>query len=228
MDGKNQNYLHLTLINIPTHRNGDYLYVFFGEYSYPKKYDRALYDTSVEWSGQCISMARILLSDLDNPVGKAKRWDGKGFNASFDSAGVPVTSLQIPLEKGGGPASSPTGKYYWGPSVSWNNYLQCWVMLMAKAEGPSWKGSSIYISFNTNADLGNANNSQQWSTPKLLLNKPGHTIWYPSLQPINTQEDKAKKYTSLNLGQKARLFFKDIEGDKSPYLSESIIEFKKR
>ncbi len=208
--------------------NGDYLYVFFGEYSYPKKYDRALYDTSVEWSGQCISMARILLSDLDNPVGKAKRWDGKGFNASFDSAGVPVTSLQIPLEKGGGPASSPTGKYYWGPSVSWNNYLQCWVMLMAKAEGPSWKGSSIYISFNPNADLGNANNSQQWSTPKLLLNKPGHTIWYPSLQPINTQEDKAKKYTSLNLGQKARLFFKDIEGDKSPYLSESIIEFKKR
>jgi hypothetical protein len=24
-------------------------------------------------------------------------------------------------------------------------------MLMAKAEGPSWKGSSIYISYNTNA-----------------------------------------------------------------------------
>ena len=207
--------------------NGDYLYVFFGEYSYPGNYDPVSYDTAVEWSGQCISIARILLSDLDNPVGKAKRWDGKGFNASADSAGVPVRSLQIPLQQGGGPASSPTAKYHWGPSVSWNNYLQCWVMLMAKAEGPSWKGSSIYISFNTNANLGDGNNSQEWSTPKLLLNKPGHTIWYPSLQPINTAEDKSKKYTSLNLGQKARLFFKDMEGDKSPYLSEYIMEFKK-
>jgi hypothetical protein len=46
-------------------------------------------------------------------------------------------------------------------------------MLMAKAEGPSWKGSSIHISFNTNANLGDGNNSQEWSTPKLLLNKPG-------------------------------------------------------
>jgi hypothetical protein len=100
-------------------------------------------------------------------------------------------------------------------------------MLMAKAEGPSWKGSSIHISFNTNANLGDGNNSQEWSTPKLLLNKPGHTIWYPSLQPINTAEDKSKKYTSLNLGQKARLFYKDMEGDKSPYLSEYIMEFKK-
>ena len=207
--------------------NGDYLYVFFGEYSYPGNYDPVSYDTAVEWSGQCISIARILLSDLDNPVGKAKRWDGKGFNASADSAGVPVKSLQIPLRQGGGPASSPTAKYHWGPSVSWNNYLQCWVMLMAKAEGPSWKGSSIYISFNTNANLGDGNNSQEWSTPKLLLSKPGHTIWYPSLQPINTAEDKSKKYTSLNLGQKARLFFKDMEGDKSPYLSEYIMEFKK-
>lgn len=208
--------------------NGDYLYVFYGEYGYPKKYDPATYDTVVEWSGQCVSIARILLSDLDNPVGKAKRWDGKGFNAHCDSTGAPVSSLQIPMAQGGGPASSPTAKYHWGPSVSWNNYLQCWVMMMAKAEGPSWKGSSIYISFNTNTKLGEGNNSQQWSAPKLLLNKPGHTIWYPSLQPINSEEDKAKKYTSVNLGQKARLFFKDIQGDKSPYLSEYVIEFKKK
>ncbi|MEJ0103922.1 MAG: hypothetical protein WDO19_15765 [Bacteroidota bacterium] len=207
--------------------NGDYLYIFYGEYGYPGEYNPATYDTAKEWSGQCISIARILLSDLDNPVGKAKRWSGEGFDASSDSAGKPVSSIQIPLAEGGGPASSPTAKYFWGPSVSWNNYLQCWVMLMAKAEGPSWKGSSIYISYNTNADLGKGDNSQQWSTPQLLLTKPGHIIWYPSLQPLNTAEEKALKYTSLNLGQKARLFFKDMEGGNSPYLSEYIIEFKK-
>ncbi|CAN5398011.1 hypothetical protein BH10BAC3_BH10BAC3_21410 [soil metagenome] len=207
--------------------NGDYLYVFFGEYSYPKNYDSLRYDIAVEWSGQCISMARIKLSDLDNPTGKLKRWDGKGFNAAYNAPGVPVKSIQIPLAAGGGPASSPTAKYYWGPSVSWNNYLQCWVMLMAKAEGPSWKGSSIYISYNTNVNLTEGDHSQQWSTPKLLLDKPEHTIWYPSIQPANTAADKNNKYTSLNLGQKARLFFKDIQGDKSPYISEYNIEFKK-
>lgn len=205
--------------------NGDYLYVFYGEYGYPGKYDAAAYDTDFEWSGQCVSMARILLSDLDNPVGKAKRWHGTGFNAPADGVGAPVKSLQIPLAEGGGPASSPTAKYYWGPSVSWNNYLKCWVMLMAKAEGPSWKGSSIYISYNTNPDLGNEKNSQEWSTPKLLVDRPGHILWYPSLQPINTATDKAKKYTSVNLGRKARLFFKDNSGDKNEYLSEYLVEF---
>jgi hypothetical protein len=208
--------------------NGDYLYIFFGEYSYPRDYNPKDYDPAVEWKGQCISMARILLSDLDNPVGKAKRWSGNGFDAAADSSGSPISSLQIPRSSGGGPASSPTGQYYWGPSVSWNNYLQCWVMLMAKAEGPSWKGSSIYISYNTNANLGERKNSQEWSTPKLLLDKPGHTIWYPSLQPANSAEDKASKYTSVNLGQKARLFFKDNYKDKSPYLSQYMIEFEKQ
>ena len=205
--------------------NGNYLYVFFGEYSYPQHYHPNSYDTAAEWSGQCISMARIPLVDLENPVSKARRWDGTGFNALSDSAGVPVSSLQIPLAEGGGPTSSPSGKYFWGPSVSWNNYLNCWVMLMAKAEGPSWKGSSIYISFNRNADLGAAKNSQEWSKPRLLLDKPGHTLWYPSLQPINTDDDQSNKYTSLNLGKKARLFLKDMEGDKSPYLSEYLVEF---
>ena len=53
--------------------SGEYLYLFYGEYSYPGMYDEKTYDSTKEWSGQCISVARILLSDLDNPEGKAKR-----------------------------------------------------------------------------------------------------------------------------------------------------------
>lgn len=207
--------------------NGDYLYIFYGEYGYPGEYNRAAYDPEVEWSGQCVSMARIRLTDLDNPVGKAKRWNGKGFYAAADSIGKPIASLQIPRAAGGGPTSSPTGKYYWGPSVSWNTALKAWVMLMAKAEGPSWEGNSIYISYNLNADLGAGNNSQQWTTPQLLLRKAGHKLWYPSLQPLNAAEDKANKYTSLRLGQRARLFFKDAAGDQNHYLSEYLVEFQK-
>ena len=207
--------------------NGDYLYIFFGEYGYPGVYKQATYDPAKEWSGQCVSIARLRLTDLDNPVGKARRWDGTGFNAPPDGVGVPIAAIQIPREQGGGPASSPTGKYYWGPSVSWNTHLKAWVMLMAKAEGPSWEGNSVYISYNTHPDLGAGNNSQAWSTPQLLLKKAGHKLWYPSLQPLNTPEDRAQKNTSLRLGQKARLFLKDAAGDQNQYLSEYLVEFKR-
>ena len=207
--------------------NGKYLYLFYGEYGFPGKYDEASYNPETEWKGQCVSMARIALTDLDHPVGKAKRWDGTAFTVPYNGVGKPIAATQIPLAEGGGPTSSPKAKYFWGPSVSWNVYLKSWVMLIAKAEGPSWKGSSIYISYNKNADLGKGNNSQQWSKPVLLLDKPGHIIWYPSLQPLNSEANGTNKYSALKLGQKARLFFKDMEGDKSDYVSEYLVDFTK-
>jgi len=206
--------------------SGKYLYLFFGEYGYAGVYSKDHYDPDIEHRGQCISIARILLSDLDTPTGKANRWNGKNFEAAFDGVGSPVTSLIIPKSAGGGPSSSPIGKYYWGPSVSWNTYLHSWVMLMAKAEGPSWKGSSIYISFNKNEDLSTGNNAQNWSTPELLLDKPGHIIWYPSLQPLKDARNISNKNTCLRLGKKARLFFKDNFKDSSWYLSEHYVEFR--
>ena len=207
--------------------SGDHLYLFFGEYSYPGVYEESSYDPAKEWSGQCISIARIALSDLDNPVGRARRWDGKNFAVPNDSIGIPVTSLQIPREAGGDAASSPKGGFHWGPSVSWNTYLDCWVMLMGKVTGPSWAGSSVHISFNKNKDLGAGSNSQEWTKPQLLLDKPGYFLWYPSLQPMNTEEDIANKNTCLKLGKRARFFVKNIKPEKSEYLSEYIIEFSK-
>ncbi len=207
--------------------SGDFLYLFYSEYGYPGVYDATSYDSIAEWQGQCISVARIALADLDNPVGKARRWDGTGFNAAPDGVGKPIASINISKEEGGGPASSPTAKYHWGPSVSWNTYLNCWVMLMAKAEGPKWIGGKLYISFNKNADLGIGSNAQEWTKPELLIDRPGHILWYPSLQPTNTAEDISNKYTSLRLGREARFFFKDQHDGKSEYLSEYIIQFEK-
>lgn len=100
-------------------------------------------------------------------------------------------------------------------------------MLMGHVTGSSWKGSKIFISFNPNEDLGKGDNAQQWSKPQLLLDKPGHTIWYPSLQPMNTPDDIKNKYTCLRLGQEARLFFKDMFGDSSVYISEYRLRFEK-
>jgi hypothetical protein len=205
---------------------GDSIYLFYGEYGYPGVYDSANYDPLKEWAGQCISVARIAIADLDQPVGKAKRWDGNTFAADWDGIGKPITTLQMPPSAGGGPASSPTGGFHWGPSVSWNEYLECWVMLMGKVEGQSWIGDELYISFNKNKDLGKGSNSQDWTAPKKLLEKPGHVLWYPSLQPLNTEEDIKSKRTSLRLGKKARLFFK--YSDLGKYYSTYIVEFVKK
>jgi hypothetical protein len=207
--------------------SGDYLYLFYGEYGYPGVYEGATYDRETEWKGQCISVARIALKDLDNPEDKAKRWDGTGFNVSYNGVGKPIESLQILLEQGGGPASSPEGGFHWGPSVSWNTYLNCWVMLMGHVTGPSWKGSKVFISFNKNRDFSKPNSTQQWTKPQLLFEKPGYSLWYPSLQPLNTSEDISEKSTCLRIGKKARFFVKRLNPAGDEYASEHIIEFSR-
>ncbi len=205
--------------------SGEYLYLFYGEYGYPGIYNEKTYDPKTEWSGQCISVARIALKDLENPVGKARRWDGKAFTVPYNGIGKPISSLQIPVEEGGGPSSSPAGGFHWGPSVSWNTYLDCWVMMMGKVEGKSWVGDKIYISFNKNKDLSLGSNSQEWTKPELFFEKPGYTLWYPSLQPLNTEEDIKNKYTCLILGKKARFFVKRFKPGDDEYASEHFVEF---
>jgi hypothetical protein len=208
-------------------QSGEYLYLFYGEYGYPGVYNEQTYDRTEEWMGQCISVARIHTADLDNPEGKAKRWDGKSFSAPYDGVGSPVNTLQIPQEDGGGPASSPGGGFHWGPSVSWNTYLNCWVMLMGHVTGQSWAGNSIYISFNLNKNLGEGDNSQKWSKPELLFSREGYYLWYPSMQPTDSEEDVIAKNTSLRLGRKARLFVKYLKPYNDMYMSEFEIEFIK-
>jgi hypothetical protein len=205
-----------------------YLYLFYGEYGYPGEYSKSAYDPETEHSGQCISVARIALEDLDTPEGKAGRWDGNNFNAKFNGIGSPVKTLQIRAENGGGPTSSTSGGYYWGPSVSWNSYLNCWVMLLAKCTGPSWKGSQIHISYNLNCDFSDPAASQEWTIPELLLEKPGYTLWYPSLQPLDTPQDIKEKNTCLHLGKRARFFVKQMKPGDDQYASEFIIEFLKK
>ena len=56
-------------------------------------FDASTYDPVLEYNGQCISIAKIKLTDLDKPQGRAKRWDGKAFNVPYDGIGTPVKSF---------------------------------------------------------------------------------------------------------------------------------------
>lgn len=205
--------------------NGGYLYIFFGEYAYPGPFSPETWSSEEEASGQCVSVARISISDLDNPVAKAKRWNGTGFNADWNGIGQPIKSLQIPREQGGGAVSQGDELYYWGPSVSWNDEANCWVMLLGRVDGPFWVGGKLFLSVNTNKDLGEGDNSQKWSTPVEIVNRPGHTLWYPSLQPDDSPEALEKRRTCLNLGKFSRLWFKDMTEQEHVYISDFVVEF---
>ena len=204
---------------------GDFLYVFYGEYGYPGVYEPATWDPAREASGQCISVARIALADLADPVGRARRWDGTGFAAPSDGIGAPIAALQLDAGDGGGPVSAGDRSFHWGPSVSWNEAIGAWVMTFGRVDSEFWAGDSVWISFNPHADLGVGANSQDWTAPELLLRKPGHTLWYPSLQPLATPEDVTQRHTAVRLGQQARLWVKDLGPSTHRYLSEYVIAF---
>jgi len=204
--------------------HGEYLYVFYGEYAYPSSWSADSWSPEVEAAAQCVSVARVPLNALDAPTGAARRWDGNAFAAAWNAAGEPIASLRIEAEDGGGPVSQGDQRYYWGPSVSWNEDLNVWVMLLGRVDGPFWVGDSLFLSINPHADLGAGENAQQWSTPVRIVHRPGHTLWYPSLQPLDSTEDLAGKRTSVRLGRRARLWFKDMRGDAHIYLSDFEIE----
>lgn len=205
--------------------SGDHLYVFYGEYAYPTTWSADTWDRDVEASGQCVSVARIPLAQLDDPTGAARRWGGTAFDVAWDGAGSPIRSLQIALKDGGGAVSQGDEQYYWGPSVSWNEHLECWIMLLGRVDGSFWVGDSLFLSVNPHRDLGEGDNAQAWSTPQRIVHRPGHTLWYPSLQPTDSPEDIATRRTCTRIGREARLFFKDMAGDEHVYISDFTVTF---
>ena len=195
----------------------------------PTAWSAASWDRDTEAAAQCISVARVPLGALDAPTGAARRWDGAAFAAPWDGPGAPIASLRIPRADGGGAVSQGDELYYWGPSVSWNEDLEVWVMLIGRVDGPFWAGDSLYLSINPHRHLGESDNSQRWSTPVRIIHRPGHKLWYPSLQPTDSPEDLAAKRTCLRLGREARLFFKDGSGTDGAYehvyISDYRVEF---
>ena len=209
--------------------SGDHLYVFFGEYAYPTAWTARRVGSRRRGARRSASASRASRSTRSTLRLAAAR--GGTATASRRRGTAPVSRSRVcgsRRDAGGGAVSQGDELYYWGPSVSWNEELEVWVMLMGRVDGSFWVGDSLFLSINPHRDLGEGDNAQQWSTPVRIIHRPGHTLWYPALQPTDSPEDLAARRTCLRLGREARLFFKDMTDDEQVYISDHRVEFFRR
>ncbi|MBL9186770.1 MAG: hypothetical protein JNK23_04780 [Opitutaceae bacterium] len=181
----------------PTARNG-YFAGGHGDFSVildrERRYFYFLFDNyGGEAATQGVCIARMAYEDRHNPVGKV--W--KFHNGAWREAGLGgrVTPI-FPVVKRW-QSSDPDA--LWGPSVHWNTYLNCYVMLMSHAAGePGWSQQGIYVSFC--ADLSKPDG---WSPPRKILDKSEFSGWYYFYPQVMGLEPGG---TDTLAGQVARLY----------------------
>jgi hypothetical protein len=158
---------------------GQYLYIYYGNYGGPA-------------AGQGISAARILIGDLDAPVGKAWKWDGVRFTTpGLGGASVPIGPAFTAKVPYGGRVDS-----FWGPSIHYNTTLHAWVMAMNRTryDGPWYGEEGAYVSFSQDAA-----DPVGWSAP-VKFSQQGGQANYPEFI------GEAAGDTDRRVGSKARYF----------------------
>ena len=177
-------------------RQRTYFYFFFGNYG-----------GAPETQGVCL--ARMAYEDRAKPDGKV--W--KYHNGSWREAGRGgrVTPI-FPVRRAWGLADPDA---YWGPSVHWNTYLNCFVMLLNRASGePGWSQEGVYVSFC--ADL---SRPETWTTPRKILDRaefPGWYFFYPQVMGLESGG------TDRRAGQVARLYVSGISKWEIEFVAPAI------
>ncbi len=128
--------------------------------------------------GNMIHMA--ISTDVLAAPGTWKKWDGKNF--TVNALGGKGKPLKVISEKPGS-----------NPSISWNTYLNKWIMIWQ-----TWKGN-IYIS--------GSDDLIHWESPRLVIvHGTNRIVWYPSI--IGDGGDSS-------LGQTGHLYYGDFPSDRS-------------
>jgi len=157
-----------------------YFYFLFDNYSGPD-------------AEQGVVIARMAFEDRFNPVGKVYKYHNGAWRAPGIGGKVtPIFPVKVPWG-----ASAPDA--LWGPSIHWNTYLQCYVMLMNHAQGqPGWAQAGVYVSF-----CYDLSRPEAWSEPLKLLDRaefPGWYFFYPQVMGFGPGG------TDTLAGQTARLY----------------------
>lgn len=164
--------------------NLEYIYFFYSNYS-------------GETEAQGIATARILISDLDQPVDRVmKYFEGDWLEPGNGGAATPVFAATSNW-------ASEAADAFWGPSVHWNTHLNRYVMVMNHTCcSTDWGQEGIYISFGV--DL---SQPASWGQPVKLLNGGG---WYPMVMGMVLGD------TDKSSGRAARFYM----GSDSNYFIE--------
>ena len=148
-------------------------------------------------SEQGVGVARMLLKDLSEPKGNVFKW----YRGQWDQPGIgghvsPIFTAHIDWHRSDADA-------FWGPSVHWNTYLECWVMLLNRAKDKDWAQEGIYVTFNRNLS-----DPSGWTKHVRILDasKLEKSKWYP--QVVGTSAEKRE--TDKLAGRTARLFVAGI------------------
>jgi hypothetical protein len=162
----------------------NYLYLYFSQYGKPA-------------SAQGVAVARMPWPNRDNPAGAfAVRQDGAWIPSRLIDgdaprweyvAGTPLVVVTEPWHDGDNRVDA-----FWGPSLHWNTYLECYVMLLNRAKNENFDNEGIYVSFAPVLDDVGA-----WSVPQRLMSGGG---WYPEVAGLGSGG------TDKEAGQRARFF----------------------
>jgi hypothetical protein len=165
-------------------RQRTFFYFFFGNYG-----------GAPETQGVCV--ARMAYEDRANPLGKVWKYhNGSWLEAGRGGRVTPI----FPVRRAWG-AADPDA--FWGPSVHWNTYLNCYVMLLNHASGePGWSQEGVYVSF-----CYDLSRPETWTTPRKILDRaefPGWYFFYPQVMGLESGG------TDRRAGQIARLYVNGI------------------
>jgi len=148
-----------------------------------------------ELSEQGVAVGRMRWADRDAPVGKVMKFYNNGWNEP--GLGGRVSAI-FPARMDWHQTDADA---FWGPSIHWNSYLKCFVMLLNRTKDSRWTQEGVYVSFNR--DLANA---KGWSEPAKILESQGADRWYPQVLGI----DKQNLETDKLAGKVARLFLRGV------------------
>lgn len=166
-------------------RSRKYFYFFFGNYG-----------GSTENQGVCL--ARMAYEDRANPVGKVWKYhNGAWREAGLGGRVTPIFPVQRAWQ-------SRLPDAFWGPSVHWNTYLNCYVMLLNRANGERWAQEGVYVSF-----CSDLSRPETWTTPRQILSRAEGDIadagdYYAQVMGLDAGD------TERRAGQFARLYLRGV------------------
>jgi hypothetical protein len=145
-------------------REGKYFYFFFTNYGGP-----------FESHGVCV--ARLAFADRFEPVGRVRKY----YNGEWAQPGIGGRVTPIFPAARGWRDKDP--ECFWGPSVHWNTYLSCFVMLLNHARGePGWSQEGIYVTFAKDLER-----PETWKKPIKILDDteiPEWSTFYPQVMGL--------------------------------------------